>query len=543
VVTNTIPANGNCLAASASDTIVITPSANASFVYTSATYCTSGTTATPIITGVSGGHFSAVPVGLVIDPLTGTINLPASAVGVYALTYSVTGVCANSSTITMTITDTTPSALFTYSNSSFCQGGNNPYVVFSPGASAGVFSATPSGLVFEHINTGEINIGASAPGTYIVTNTILASGSCLAASGSTVIVINGAPVITATPMNQTICTGSSTAIALTSTIPGTDFHWTVNSNGVSGAGPSAGSTSAIAQTLTTNGNNIGVATYFVSGSSNTCTGDSVMVTVTVIPLPAANNIAMIITPANCSDSAGSILGLIVPSGQTPMTMIWQNASGDTVSVGSSDLVSAIPGSYTLTLKDTNGCSLVVGPFIVNATSGVTPAFTADPTTGQTPLTVNFTNASLNAVTYLWHFGDTDTSTQTNPTYVIIPSGDFHVCLTAYNTHGCFDTVCTNINVDQNSAFIVPNVFTPNGDGVNDLFSIQGTALKTMDAEIFNRWGQKEFEWHAPAGSWDGRTASGLLAPDGTYYYMIKAEGKDGKKYSEKGSFMLLREGK
>jgi gliding motility-associated-like protein len=64
-------------------------------------------------------------------------------------------------------------------------------------------------------------------------------------------------------------------------------------------------------------------------------------------------------------------------------------------------------------------------------------------------------------------------------------------------------------------------------------------LKTLDAEIYNRWGQKEYEWHTTNGGWDGHTASGVIAPSGTYYYIIKATGIDKKEYSEKGSFTLV----
>ncbi len=540
-ITNTIPASGNCFSDSATSTVTITPSDDASFVYTSATYCQSGSDPTPIITGISGGVFSAVPLGLAIDSATGTIDLSASNIGVYTLYYTVNGTCTGSGSITMTITDTTPLAGFTYSSSSFCQGGNNPYVIFAPGASAGLFSSTPSGLVFEHVNTGEIDISASAPGTYIVTNNIPASGGCLAASASTIIIINGVPVITATPASQTICTGDTTSVNLSSSMAGTIYSWTVNQTGVSGA--TAGTGSTISQILTTSGINQGIATYIVTSNVNGCEGNPITVPVTVIPLPTVGTITVTIVPANCADSAGAILGLAVPQGQSPLTFVWQNILGDTVSLVGPELSNAVPGSYSLTITDTNGCSSIAGPYVINSTSGVISAFSVDPVTGQSPLTINLTNGSTNATHYLWQFGMTDTSTATNPIYVVIPPGEFQICLIAYNSFSCTDTTCTTIEVEQNSSFVVPNVFTPNGDGENDIFMVKGVSLRTLDAEIFNRWGEKLFEWHTTNGGWDGRTASGGIASDGTYYYIIKAKGKDGKEYFEKGSFSLIREGK
>jgi len=538
-ITNTIPPSGTCPAASATTIVTITSSDNASFEYTSATYCQSGTDPTPTITGLPGGSFISVPAGLSINSSTGTISLSASALGMYLLSYTTNGTCSNTSSIMMTITDTTPSTNFSYPGSPFCQNGSDPFPTFAPGASAGIFSASPSGLTFIQVNTGEIDLVGSVPGTYTVTNTIPVSGSCLASSSISTVTISSAPFITATPSSQTICTGGTTSISLTSSIPGTTYDWTVNQVGVIGA--TADSSNNISQTLTIAGSNEGTATYTIMSNANGCIGNPVIVPITINPLPAAGVFGMVITPANCSDSAGSISGLVIPPGQNPFTFVWQNTAGDTVEVGSENLSNVIPGTYSLTVSDAAGCSSILGPYTVTSTSNVISAFTANPTTGQTPLTVGFTNNSTNATNYLWQFGISDTSTQVDPTYIIVPAGQFKICLIAFNAFSCADTACSIIDVDQNSVFIVPNIFTPNGDNINDVFTVQGIGLKTLDAEIFNRWGQKVFEWHTTNGGWDGRSASGLPSPSGTYFYIIKATGKDGKNYSEKGSFSLIRD--
>ena len=102
-----------------------------------------------------------------------------------------------------------------------------------------------------------------------------------------------------------------------------------------------------------------------------------------------------------------------------------------------------------------------------------------------------------------------------------------------------DTACSTIDIFINSVFVITNVFTPNGDGINDLFTLQTKGLKTLDVEIFNRWGQKINEWHTVNGGWDGRSSSGAVCSDGTYYFIINALGFDGKKYYEKGAFSLV----
>jgi gliding motility-associated-like protein len=80
--------------------------------------------------------------------------------------------------------------------------------------------------------------------------------------------------------------------------------------------------------------------------------------------------------------------------------------------------------------------------------------------------------------------------------------------------------------------IIPNVFTPNGDGMNDLFVLNFPYEKV---EIYNRWGQKLFESNNNEAFWNGRTTSSNEVPEGTYYYIITAKEK-----TYKGFIQLLR---
>jgi len=91
---------------------------------------------------------------------------------------------------------------------------------------------------------------------------------------------------------------------------------------------------------------------------------------------------------------------------------------------------------------------------------------------------------------------------------------------------------TQIDTVQLEEILIPNVFTPNNDGNNDLFYLNFTFEKV---EIYNRWGQKLFESNNNESFWDGRTTSGNEIPDGTYYYIITTEEK-----VYKGFIQLLR---
>lgn len=88
---------------------------------------------------------------------------------------------------------------------------------------------------------------------------------------------------------------------------------------------------------------------------------------------------------------------------------------------------------------------------------------------------------------------------------------------------------------------MPNAFSPNGDGINDVYKPKNgyQSIVEFHAIIVNRWGQKLFEWDDPSQGWDG-TYNGNPVKDGVYYCMVKAKGADGVKYNYKKDVNLLR---
>ena len=88
---------------------------------------------------------------------------------------------------------------------------------------------------------------------------------------------------------------------------------------------------------------------------------------------------------------------------------------------------------------------------------------------------------------------------------------------------------------------MPNAFSPNGDGINDIYKAKSgyQSLIEFHGYIFNRWGQKLFEWRDPADGWDG-TYKGKPVKDGVYFCLVKAKGADGKEYNIKRDVNLLR---
>lgn len=105
--------------------------------------------------------------------------------------------------------------------------------------------------------------------------------------------------------------------------------------------------------------------------------------------------------------------------------------------------------------------------------------------------------------------------------------------------GC--TATEEFSIDVSDSFLdVPNAFSPGmTPGVNDEFRVAYKSLVRFNAWIFNRWGQELFHWTDPARGWDGKKG-GKFVPPGVYFYIIEAEGSDGKKYKKKGDINILR---
>ena len=99
-----------------------------------------------------------------------------------------------------------------------------------------------------------------------------------------------------------------------------------------------------------------------------------------------------------------------------------------------------------------------------------------------------------------------------------------------------------LTIDPITTLFIPSMFTPNGDGVNDLWFVKGfNEEKTFEIEIFNRWGEKMFEGDNMNFKWDGRMPnSDKFAPNGSYVYQIRYMTSNDEERDERGSFVLAR---
>ena len=163
-------------------------------------------------------------------------------------------------------------------------------------------------------------------------------------------------------------------------------------------------------------------------------------------------------------------------------------------------------------------------------------FGPQPATILTP-TIDFVNTSSGASTYEWTFdvlGMADSDNEENPVYTFLNEpGTYEVCLNATSNEGCSADTCANVLINDELLLYVPNSFTPNGDGINDVFApfVNGADPLNYDLLIFNRWGELIFEEQHSSKGWDGYQ-NGVLAQDGVYVWKINCKEVSGGQYHE-----------
>jgi gliding motility-associated-like protein len=229
-----------------------------------------------------------------------------------------------------------------------------------------------------------------------------------------------------------------------------------------------------------------------------------------------------------ADSGGYIW--TVPVGDS----IWTGQGTGTVTVGGN-----VTGPITVVNKLT-GCSSKAASCVITIIPSPTVGFDTA-SSGIFHTTWAFTDTSKPAVTsWFWTFGDGDTANIWNPAHVYPAAGTYVVTETVTNAAGCKATKTEDLTVPE--GIIIPNVFTPNGDGFNDVFNITSSGVKMFTIEIFNRWGEKMFESTSPQISWDGRTTAGVRVSDGTYYFILKATAYSGKVWDTHGYLQVITGG-
>lgn len=232
------------------------------------------------------------------------------------------------------------------------------------------------------------------------------------------------------------------------------------------------------------------------------------------------------------------------TGYGGITFSWIFGDGQTSAEETPTHTYSSPGTYEgmLIIGDPAACNVFDTAFFTVTVLPYPPeaAFTADPTVIQDYVSeVHFFNQSSGANFYTWDFGDGTGSSDENPTHTYLLSGDYLACLTANNDGGCPDQACTFITVRLIPVVDVPNAFSPNGDGQNDVLYVRGQDVKTLGFKVFNRWGELVFETNNIKNGWNG-IYKGTEQEMEVYVWTLTATFSDGKAAVKSGNVTLLR---
>jgi gliding motility-associated-like protein len=516
----------------------------------------------------SGGTGTFDNTGLLSATYTpGAGDITAGTVTLTLTTDNPAGPCSFVSDVVTITISSSPSANFSYTQPTYCQSNSDPSPVFGGGASGGTFSAG-AGLAL-NTGTGTIDLSGSTPGTYTVTNSIAANGSCPGASDSAPITIVATPATPTATSNPVVCDGGTINLA-TLTVAGAAYNWTgpngfssttqnpaINPVSAADAGnynvivtvngcPSAFGTTPVAITP------LPVVTILNGASTAICTNDSVTLTasgattyvwsttetttsITVQPLAATtytvtgtengcdntdqitvniNTPAVLTTiptanQSNCDLPTGSVLGLVA-SGNGTFTYLWTDASGNAVGV-TSDLANVPAGDYSVEITDINGCTAVFGPYTVNNfPTPIAPVISIDNANPCLGGSFTATASTIVGVSYSWNgpggFTASGTTISIDP---IDNSNQGNYCVIA-TVNGCPSSpACQAVSITPLPNIDVSALGSDSSACINETITLSATGGNT-------------YTWTGP----DGFTASGntinILALDESQegYYVV-----------------------
>jgi len=465
--------------------------------------CTGASDGTACATGAGGTLGSGYTYSWTPAPVTGGTTSCASALppGTYTVTITDQNGCTTNQQIT--ISQPAPLTSAAVAVNTTCQAAN------------GTATATPSGGRLPYTFSWNPSAQTTATATNLVagtyTCTVTDSSGCTSVITDTVNNTGSMPVAAIiTPHPLTFCAGDSALLTASGSFGGT-YSW---------------STGSTADSIYVH--NTQTVTLTATNVCGTSTATDA-ITVYSVPVPVVTGMNIF-----CPNTNDTLNVTSTPATVPPTTFVWTPGGS-----GGSSLIVTTAGNYTVTAS--NPCGSTQSVFNAS-TYNIVAEFTSDVNAGENPLPVAFKDSSTaTAITWNWNFGDGGTGSGIAPNHTFLNAGTYIVTETITDVHGCKSMDTMLIRVSETPSYLTPpNVFTPNDDGDNDYWQVHYRAIATFDAKIYDRWGVMMTELFAPNQGWDGRTSGGLPAVAGTYYWIIKAKGDDGKVYDLTGFLMLIR---
>lgn len=329
---------------------------------------------------------------------------------------------------------------------------------------------------------------------------------------------------------------------------------TLNASGAGATGtytwvPITNLSSMYGSTVYATPENLNAITYTVSGMDNNGCVNTDTVRVLVNPLPV-----LTISPDTVKGCVPQCAVYTVQATTAPAVngaYRWFTPSGGGATIASPSVCynQIGTGNVKLLYTDINGCQNTDWAHII--TYSVPKAqfdYEPKPVTILSP-NVSFENQSYNimggALTYTWNFGDTlgnaSISNVLNPSHWYQNMGSHLVSLIATSINGCVDTTYQTVVIENDFALYVPNSFTPNGDGKNEIFEAIGDGVAEYSIFIFDRWGNQVFTSTDMNQGWNGAMNNkGSILQTDVYAWKIQLRTFDHRGYTYAGTVALLQ---
>ncbi len=527
--------------ASGSFTITVTDANGCSGVSPSVNVTVNPIPAAPVITpsgattfcqGGSVNLSSNYPTGNLWSTGANTSSINVVSSGNYSVAYTDGSGCTSPSSNIQVTVNPVPTANIGAAPNAICLVNSTTLTyVGSASAAANYVWNFGGGNVLSGSGQGPYNISYNTSGSYTVTLSVTELG-CTSNPASTSITVYGTPSSSFLMSDDTICAGEIITIQYNGSSASTsNYIWNTGS-GIIVSGTGQGPVSVQINTP-------GLNTISLVVSENGCVSNTTNHSILVNALPIVSINAQ---PHSACDSLTTTFTTTTPG----LSYFWSLGDGETeIATTFQHFYSSGLYDVSLTVIDNNNCAAtltIVGYIIVLPTP--IAAFTYNPTTDSaidlSGGTIYFSNHSTNATSYSWNFGDGGSSSLTNPYYVYNDTGSFEVLMYAINELGCYDSATAGyFIIKPNPDFFIPNTFTPNNDGTNDVFKVYGSRVFNLEINIFSRLGERVFTIKNIGDGWDG-TYQGIKLNTGVYVYTGTVEFDSGKKKKVKGDITLLK---
>lgn len=431
-----------------------------------------------------------------------------SATGLAAGSYTVTVSDSAGCSATQTFTITEPSELIATVSS---------ITPADCGVSNGTASITVTGGTGAYTYNWSPNGGSAssasglAAGPYLVT---VADQNGCQDTANVIITTIGGPTINVVTQNNVLCNGGnngSITVSASGANPPYTYLWS----------PTGGNSSTA--------NNLSAGTYTVTVTDSL---GCVSAQTYTISEPAAIVPNATTTAANCSSNNGSIT-LSVSGGTAPYTYLW-SPGGST----NSSISNLAGGVYIYTITDANNCTYT-GSVTVPVTGSLNVDITPTTSTIIQGDSIQLVANGQSNYTFTWSPA-LGLSCTNCPNPFASPNVTTVYYVTVTDGSGCtgIDSVLITVDIKCGDVFF-PTIFSPNGDGLNDVQCVLGNCIGAIEWAVYSRWGEKLFETTDPKACWDG-TYKGKPMNTGVYVYRLRAVLFNGDIVEQQGNFTITR---